>query len=376
MTIPAPWVEVVAPHDLARHETAWRALQARAAEPNVFADYAFLEPALRRLAPSRGVRALLIWRDRARGALIGALALQAPRAGLGLARVWRSEQAALGASAFEAEAVADALGALMTWLGSARPFHAGLVLPRVAPHGPIARAAREIATSASLRIAMLNPLRRASLILDDVERFEAGLDKKRQKEWNRLERRLAERGGLVPRVAADGESIEQFLDLEARGWKGARATALKQEPNRAAFAREMLAGLARAGRMRIHALELAGDPIAMGVELDAGGRAFFWKIAYDETLAGYSPGVLLTRALSRRLLAESRMNLIDSCAAPDHPMIDRLWPDRLEFTDIALASPAAAGRMFDASLAMERAAPKLRDFVKRTIFPLLGRKLS
>ena len=77
----------------------------------------------------------------------------------------------------------------------------------------------------------------------------------------------------------------------------------------------------------------------MGVELDAGGRAFFWKIAYDETLAGYSPGVLLTRALSRRLLAESRMNLVDSCAAPDHPMIDRLWPDRLEFTDIALASP-------------------------------------
>ena len=95
---------------------------------------------------------------------------------------------------------------------------------------------------------MLNPLRRASLILDDPERFEASLDKKRQKEWNRLERRLAERGGLVPRVAADGESIEQFLDLEARGWKGARATALKQEPNRAAFAREMLAGLAGAGR--------------------------------------------------------------------------------------------------------------------------------
>ena len=51
MTIARPWVEVVAPGDLARHEAAWRALEARAAEPNVFADYAFLEPALRRLAP-------------------------------------------------------------------------------------------------------------------------------------------------------------------------------------------------------------------------------------------------------------------------------------------------------------------------------------
>ena len=88
----------------------------------------------------------------------------------------------------------------------------------------------------------------------------------------------------------------------------------------------------------------------------------------------YSPGVQLTLALSRRLLIEARMNLADSCAAQDHPMIDRLWPDRLEFTDLALASPAAGGRLFGASVALERAAPKLREAVKRTALPLLGRK--
>lgn len=375
MTISTPWVEIASAGDLARREAAWRALDSRAAEPNVFADYAFVAPAIRRLAPP-GVAALMIWRDAKRSALIGALALQAPRAGLGLARVWRSEQAALAAMAFDAESAADALGALMAWLAAARPHCAGLLLPRVAPHGPIARAAQEIAASARLRLAQLNPLRRAALILDDVERFEASHDKKRHKEWDRLERRLAERGRLVSRVSASAESLEAFLDLEALGWKGARGTALKQEPNRAAFAREMLAGLAAAGRMRIHALALDGKPVAMGVELDAGGRAFFWKIAHDETLNAFSPGVLLTRALSRRLLQEARLSLADSCAAEDHSMIDRLWPDRLEFTDLALASPAFGRRLFGASLALERATPGVKAFVKRTAFPLIGRKRS
>jgi hypothetical protein len=114
--------------------------------------------------------------------------------------------------------------------------------------------------------------------------------------------------------------------------------------------------------------------VASGVELRAGRRAFFWKIAYDEAFAAFSPGVLLTRALSNRLRQQSEVGLIDSCAAPDHPMIDRVWPGRLEFADFAL--PLGLSPMYSACLAFERAAPGLRDRAKRVILPMMRRKRS
>ena len=197
---------------------------------------------------------------------------------------------------------------------------------------------------------------------------------KRRKEWGRLERRLAERGRLETRVAADDEAIERFLALEAKGWKGARATALAANSRRGAFAREMLTNFSRAGQLRIHELTLDGAAIGAGVELRAARRSFFWKIAYDETYAAYSPGVLLTRALTAKLAEEGAVDLVDSCAQPGHPMIERLWADRLDFVDLAVAR--VDGPYFAASLAAERARLNLRERVKSVALSLLGRKRS
>ena len=39
-----------------------------------------------------------------------------------------------------------------------------------------------------------------------------------------------------------------------------------------------------------------------------------------------------TEALER----EAGASLVDSCARPNHPMIDRLWPARLDIADLAM----------------------------------------
>ena len=197
---------------------------------------------------------------------------------------------------------------------------------------------------------------------------------RRRKEWGRLERRLAERGRLETRVGADDQAIERFLALEALGWKGARGTALTADSDRGAFAREMLGNFSHAGQLCIHELTLDGAAIAAGVELRAARRAFFWKIAYDETYAAYSPGVLLTRALTTRLAEDGAVDLVNSCAQPGHPMIERVWTDRLDFVDLAVAR--AAGPYFVASLAAERTRLKLRERIKSIARFLLGRKRS
>ncbi|HYA74144.1 MAG TPA: GNAT family N-acetyltransferase [Roseiarcus sp.] len=280
-------VEAPDPHDLARCEAAWLNLAARAAEPNVFAESAFLMPALLRLAPAGRVATLLVWSDAARGTLIGVAALEIPRWPLGLARVWQSEQAGLAAIVLDGDAAGRALSAILAWLARERRGVPGLLLPSVETNGPVARAVEALAARESLRLETLNARRRAALPAGPTSRFEAGLDKKRRKEWARQRRRLEERG-RVESAAVDGAGgVEAFLALEERGWKGAQGSALGADAARAAFTREMLARFAARGQLRIHSLALDGEPIAIGLVLRSGARAFYWKTAYDERFADY-----------------------------------------------------------------------------------------
>ena len=45
--------------------------------------------------------------------------------------------------------------------------------------------------------------------------------------------------------------------------------------------------------------------IAASVTLSSGAASWFWKIAYDESLARYSPGVQLTVTVTQSMLADA-----------------------------------------------------------------------
>ena len=369
----AAFVETPDLHDLIGHEAAWRDLAARAAEPNVFAEPDFLLPALARLAP-RGLAIVFVWSDAMRARLIGLGAIERPRLSLGLARVWRSEQAALAALLVDREAAEDALAALLAW--TAARGAAGLRLPFLETEGPTAQAAAALAARRSLPLVTLETRRRAVLRAGEGADFAAGLDKRRRKEWARQRRRLGERGRLETRSLGAAAGAEAFLAVENRGWKGARGTALARVEAHAAFANDMLARFAAQGALRAVALMLDDAPIAVGLALRTGARGFYWKTAYDERFAEYSPGLLLTLDLSRSLEREEGLTLVDSCAAPNHPMIDHLWRARLELADFALAvRPETAGRFARALAAgwlRERARARLKAVFNR----FLRRKAS
>ena len=167
-----------------------------------------------------------------------------------------------------------------------------------------------------------------------------------------------------------------MLAVERLGWKGRRGTALADDPARAAFARAALAAFADAGRLEALALRLDGAPIAAGVLLKAGDRAFYWKTAYDEAQADTSPGVQVTLALSRRLTTTPGLTLADSCASPDHPMIGRVWGDWLAFEERAMALQPEGGRPLAIWVAAARAKGWVRERVKGWVNRALGRKRS
>ena len=75
-------------------------------------------------------------------------------------------------------------------------------------------------------------------------------------------------------------------------------------------------------------MELDGATIASLLSFVAGASAYSWKICYDERMAKYSPGVYVEVLNLRRLHLRPQIAWMDSGARPDHPMVNRLWPDR------------------------------------------------
>ena len=175
-----------------------------------------------------------------------------------------------------------------------------------------------------------------------MKQFSKAYRGKRRKELKRLVRRLSDEGE-VAFVSYRGDELihqfENFLQLEAAGWKGERGTALLSRQDTAKFARELIARHARTARL--DAVTVGGRPIAMLVMLRQGKRAFSWKITYDETYARYSPGSQLALYAFEENLADPDICGADSLAIPGHSMIEPLWRGRMQYGTVLLARSAA-----------------------------------
>jgi hypothetical protein len=184
------------------------------------------------------------------------------------------------------------------------------------------------------------------------------LGKKKRKELARQRRRLAETGALRFELAATPASLEAalsaFFALEAQGWKGRAGTAAAAHHDIRQFVERVVMGLVREGKARGACLLLDERPIAAALTLTSGDTAWFWKIAYDESVARASPGVQLALDLTAALLADPAIARVDSCATPDHPMIDHLWRERLMLADYLVCVGPDASRAFSIALCLER----------------------
>ena len=112
--------------------------------------------------------------------------------------------------------------------------------------------------------------------------------------------------------------------------------------------------MAEAGKCRVDAAEIDDEPAGMGIVLTTGDRAFFWKTTFDERLATLSPGVQFALDLTEAQRADPAVAVTDSCAIPDHPMIDRLWRDRMEVGDLMIALGSAGSPRFERAVRRER----------------------
>ncbi|WP_030538947.1 GNAT family N-acetyltransferase [Sphingobium sp. DC-2] len=176
----------------------------------------------------------------------------------------------------------------------------------------------------------------------DAERYwETHVRAKKRKEIRRLQKRLADMGAVEQRMLTDRAELPHwcadFLALEASGWKGREGTALACRAGDAAFFRAACAAAFDAGRLHMLRIDLDGRAIAMLANFRHGSGAFSFKIAFDEELGRFSPGVLIELANLHAVQGDPAIEWMDSCAAADHPMIDSLWGERRTIVQYRIA---------------------------------------
>ncbi|MCG6204559.1 GNAT family N-acetyltransferase [Rhodopseudomonas sp. HC1] len=270
---------------------------------------------------------------------------------------------------------ADGIQAAATLLTGARGTGArALLLRDVARDGDAVRLLTQAAQAEGREPVLLRGWSRACLdaTRDSEELLRDALGGKRLKEYRRLLRRLADHREVRFSVAQTPGDVAQgydvFLALEASGWKGRRGTALLHQPELAARLRQAAVALAGRGACEIALLHAGDEAIAAGIVLRHGDRAYFFKLGIAEQHARSSPGVLLTLELTRHLCADPAIRLVDSTAAPDHPMIDPIWRGRFAVGDVLIPL-----RTRDPLFAPITAALRAREALRQTAKRLLKR---
>jgi CelD/BcsL family acetyltransferase involved in cellulose biosynthesis len=361
----------------AAHADAWRDLDPL--ESNGFREPGFALAAARHLGKPGEPLFLFVWdADK----LIGLCPLQLPSRFMPWSqlRVFTHEQIPLGVPLLERGRAAEALAAILRYCRDNLPHKGGLMFPLLPQTGPTARLLRAAAASEGDAIRLFGAHERAVLSAGaGPTSGKQGLSAGRQQNLNSARKRLGALGPVKFRLLSDPDRLrgagEEFLKLEAKGWKGRRGTALLSSPERAAFARGIIAALGTEGKLLIGRLECAGFPVAMGLVIKSGAHAFYWKTAYDEECAAYSPGMLMSSELTQALLGDARIVMTDSCAVPDHPMINRLWKERMAIADFFVALDGGRKGFF-AGVAFERARRDIRNCLKTVVNKLRSEKAA
>jgi hypothetical protein len=165
----------------------------------------------------------------------------------------------------------------------------------------------------------------------------------------------------VERVGGDLDgAVEQFLELEAKGWKGRNGTALSCRPGHDRFFHEVARGFADQGRLMFLSLEAGSTVLAQTTALVAGEGLFGFKRAYDEAFARWSPGALLDLDVIGWFHDRRSLAWLDTCSAPEDVTGSRLFGDSRAVCTVAVPlSPLGT-----AAAAMVPAAVRVGRYVK------------
>jgi hypothetical protein len=285
---------------------------------------------------------------------------------------WTHPYAPLGTPLVDRDLAQPTIAAWLDHLALRTDLPKLMLLPLCPIEGAFAQAFDSALARRGDRCVLFGTHRRALLMPADerASYVERAVGSKKLKELRRQKRRLGDAGVVMWSIASESaalaSALQDFLDLEAGGWKGRAGTAAKSDPEIRAFMEAAVPQLACDGKARIARLFLDARPIAAIILLRSGDTEWCWKIAYDESVAQASPGVQILIDVTQALLDDMSVTRADSCATPDHPMIDHIWRERLALSDRLIGVSPAGAASFALARALETGRGALVAAAKRT----------
>jgi len=341
------------PQALSGFVPAWEELAAAAIEPNVFYEHWMLLPALEAYGAGEDISVVLVLiRDPHNPDAPAKLGGLFP---LGLVRnfrklkvsalsLWQHVHCYVCTPLVRADAAKECMVELFKWFRSGEASVSLMELGSTSGDGPFHK----------VLVDLINEIGLLSWVTDIFTRglWSEGYDKKTNPEsavsgdlrrrLRRKEKRLSERGRvehLAIRPEDDvGRWIDEFLQIEASGWKGQRGSALASSESGRRYFTEIATSAFRRGRLLMLGINFNGRPIARRCAFVAGEGSFAFKTAYDEEFADFSPGAMLEMDSIRQLQTLRGVRWMDSCAAPDNFLVNRLSNDRKTIQSLAVGS--------------------------------------
>ncbi|MCI5075289.1 GNAT family N-acetyltransferase [Oricola sp.] len=318
-----------------------------ALEPNIFFSPRFAVPAMPRL-DNRDVKLMMVQDGPAEEAETRFLMpFSVEKSGFALGpdviRAWSTPFGPYGIPIVERRESSRILDDLLATLGEAETgLPKVLVLPDIMMDSITITTLRGVAIGRGLPVVTAGSVERPFLKSekDSVDYLKDNIRPHSRRNFGRLRRQLEAKGAFEYSVARSPAEVrratEEFLLLENAGWKGRQKTSLAAERYRAAFAREAINNLAERDLCRIHAFKIDGEVIASLIVFVQSGHAWTWKTTYDEAYAAFSPGTLLIMQVTESHLDDPNIQITDSCAVEDHPVMARLWSERRQFATMII----------------------------------------
>ncbi len=360
---------------LAEIEDDWNDLAENAVEQNAFYEPWFCIPAIEHLGGQ--TQLLFIWdKSDAPGGeqqrLVGFFPLEEQQkfrhASIRYKRLWKHNQCFLCTPLVRKGAEKAAFGYFFDWLRSEGQPGAMFHFEFVRGDGPFISCLNSFLNESGIPHVESDRFERALIEppSDSEEYIRKNIGGKNRKEYRRLRRRLSDESELSVHTLDDSADAarfaEEFLQLESSGWKGEQGDALLQSSAESSFVRDFVRRGYDGGHIEGIWFSNEQGPVAMKLNLLTGDGAFAFKICYDEQYSKFSPGVLLELEYIDYLSSRKKVNWCDSCAAPVHFMINRLWSERRVITSLLAGTGNAKGNLI---IWLDPKLKALYHFIKR-----------
>ncbi len=343
-------ITLSSPSEMDQWVSEWSELAQQTEFCNAFYEPTFFQAAVKKLASQEDWQVVLI-KDDADNKLLGFFPFVRGRGPSRLAELslWKSELSFLTSPLIRSGSEQQVFKLLLKHLRTMQPRVDLVELPMALAEGRVHQELHRLIRDNLLTTYHYDHYSRAILTVGHNydELLTENIGRHHFREYRRQLRRMNNLGQVEFRTNGDPEYGEcwadWFLDLELKSWKGEEGSALKQDPQQEEFFRELVTSGTRAGDVEVLGMFLDGEPVAMLCTLLSRRGSFEYKIAFDQEYKKYSPGMLVQLHKMQQFLESQKSPWVDSCAVPNHPMINRLWSERrsIEHVVISLGRPWA-----------------------------------